>query len=182
VLEIVLARLDVDPAALPPLAMLLSADEVARAERFRLERDRRRFVVARATLRRLLGERLSRDPQGLRFVYGPHGKPALEAAELRFNLSHSGELALYAFSAGRDVGIDVEAVRAVPEAERIAREWFPEADYRRFGFLGCWTRKEALAKALGRGIADGPVDASGWSVHGFSPAPGYVAALARRIH
>jgi len=152
VLEIVLARLDVDPASLSPLAMLLYADEVARAARFRLERDRRRFVVARATLRRLLGERLSREPRGLRFVYGAHGKPALQAGELSFNLSHSGELALYAFSRARDVGVDLEAVREVPEAERIARDWFSDADYRRFGFFGCWTRREALAKALGRDL------------------------------
>ena len=180
-LEIVLARLDLDPAALPPLALLLSADERARAARFRLERDRRRFVVARARLRQLLAERLAASPESIALVYGPHGKPALAQGSLRFNVSHSGELALYAFSRDREVGIDVEAVRDVPEAERIARRWFAEADYRRFGFLGCWTRREAVAKALGRGIAEPDAGDAGCSVHGFSPAPGYLAAVAARI-
>ena len=178
VLEIVLARLDVDSAALPPLAMLLCANERARAARFRLERDRRRYIVARARLRELLAERLSIPPQSIELVYGPHGKPALPAGDLRFNVSHSEELALYVFARGREVGIDVEAVRDVPERERIARQWFSEADYRRFGFLGCWTRREAAAKALGLGITQMDVEPSGCSVHGFHPAPGYVAALA----
>jgi 4'-phosphopantetheinyl transferase len=182
VLEIVLARLDVQSAALPPLAMLLSTDERVRAARFRLARDRRRFIVARATLRRLLAARLSSRPESIELAYGPHGKPRLRAGELRFNVSHSEDLALYAFSRRREVGVDIEAVREVPEADRIAPDWFSPADYRRFGFLGCWTRREALAKGLGRGVGDPGLDPSGWSVHGFSPAPGYVAAVAARLH
>ena len=180
-LEIVFARLDVHAAALPPLALLLSADEQARAARFRLERDRRRFVVARATLRRLLAARLSTRPESVQLAYGPHGKPALAESGLRFNLSHSGELALYVFSRRREVGIDVEAVREVPEAERIAPQWFSQADYRRFGFLGCWTRREAVAKALGQGVAEASPPGSRCSVHGFSPAPGYLAAVSAQL-
>jgi 4'-phosphopantetheinyl transferase len=179
--EIVLARLDVHSRALPRLAILLSADERARAARFGLERDRRRYIAARARLRELLAERLPAAPESIRLVYGPKGKPALPASDLRFNVSHSGDLALYVFARGREVGVDVEAVREVPEQERIARHWFREADYRRFGFLGCWTRREAVAKALGLGITETNFDASRCSVHGFHPAPGYVAAIATAL-
>lgn len=177
-LEIVLARLEVHSRALEALARLLSADELARAARLHARRHRDRFVAARGTLRRLVGERTGEDPRAVAFVYGASGKPALENGALHFNVSHSEDLALYAFS-GAEVGVDVEAVREVPEADRLAREWFDEDEYRRYGFLGCWTRREALAKASGRGIAEA-VDASGWRVRGFSPAPGYVAAVAAR--
>ena len=148
---------------------LLSEDERDRAARLRFERDRRRFVVARARLRELLGRRLGMRPEAVAIVYGAQGKPALARGELRFNLAHSGELALYAFSRACEVGVDLEEIRALPEA--------------RPGFLRRWTRREALAKGLGSGLAapwPGRGALAGWRIESFRPAPGFIAALASK--
>jgi 4'-phosphopantetheinyl transferase len=150
----------------------LSPDEVARADRFRFPRDRQRFVAARGLLRELLGRYLEADPAGLRFAYGPRGKPALAdgagSDRLHFNVSHSGGLALLAFARGRDLGIDLELERPVPEAESIAERYFSPregAELRRLSpaerpraFFRCWTRKEAFIKATGDGLSR-PLDA-----------------------
>jgi len=109
-------------------------------------------------------------------------------------MSHCDELALYAFSRGRELGIDLEAIRPVVEADAIAERFFApgeRSDYVSFtpgeraaGFLRLWTRKEALAKGLGSGLgaAPGELDAScpprGWSIESFAPEPGFIAALA----
>lgn len=149
------------------LLNLLSHDEQARANRFYLERDRRRFIVARGALRTILGCYLGVEPGQLRFRYEFHGKPFLSdelgAGELRFNLAHSNELALYAFTCGREIGIDVEYIHPVPDIEQIAARFFsanenaalhmlPESQ-RLEAFFNCWTRKEAYIKALGDGLA-----------------------------
>src|SRR6476469_9332667 len=116
--ELVVQTLAVDGG---PLAGLLSADERERAGRFAFEHDRRRYIVARARLRQLLGERLGAAPESLRFVYQAHGKPALARyagqRDLRFNVSHCGEVAAYAFTEGREVGVDIEEVRELPDAD-----------------------------------------------------------------
>jgi 4'-phosphopantetheinyl transferase len=153
------------------LLHLLSHDEQARANRFYLERDRRRFIVARGALRTILGRYLGVEPGQLRFRYESHGKPFLSddlgAGELRFNLAHSNELALYAFTCGREIGIDVEYIHPVPDVEQIAARFFsvnenaalrmlPESQ-RLEAFFDCWTRKEAYIKALGEGLTQ-PLD------------------------
>jgi len=191
--EVVVARLDLEPDALGALAGLLRAPERQRACRFRFERDRRRYVVARARLRQLLAARLGTQPASVRLARGIHGKPVLArsgAADWRFSVSHSRDIALYAFCRGREVGIDVEAVHAVQDADAIAAWYFPPRELAAFlslaprdkalGFFGGWTRTEALGKALGVGLqrASARDDDSGWRLHSFSPAPGYVAALA----
>lgn len=188
-----MARLDLDPAALGALAGLLRAPERQRACRFRFERDRRRYVVARARLRQLLAARLGTRPASVWLARGSYGKPELarsSAADWRFSVSHSRDIALYAFCRGREVGIDVEAVHAVQDADAIAARYFPPAELAAFrslaprdqalGFFGGWTRTEALGKALGVGLQCASVrgEAPGWRLHSFSPAPGYVAALA----
>ena len=144
------------------LAGLLSADEVARAERFLRDRDRARFIVARATLRRILGACLGVAPAAVRFVYGPYGKPALApeyASALQFSLAHSGDWALYAVARGRRVGVDVEGLSGARDELAIARRFFAadeierltalEGAARRQAFVTLWTVKEAYAKALG---------------------------------
>jgi 4'-phosphopantetheinyl transferase len=162
------ARLD-EPSACGHVE-LLSRDEIARAERFHFARDRRRFVAARTLLRQIAGNYLSSDPADLRFVYGATGKPALAQPEspLRFNLSHSGEIALFAFAMGCELGVDVELERELPEAEGIAERYFSpaeRAELRRLApeerpsaFFRCWTRKEAFIKATGDGLSL-PLDA-----------------------
>lgn len=191
--EVAMARLDAGPEEVRSLRAWLSDAERRRAERFRFERDRRRFIVARARLRELLGARLGVRPEAVELEYGKNGKPRLAHGGWRFNTSHCDDVAVYAFSWERDVGIDIEAIRAVPEADAIAAQFFSHRERaaylalaphdRPLGFLKCWTRKEALSKALGGGLST-PSDeldiarAPGWRLHNFSPLPGFIAALA----
>jgi 4'-phosphopantetheinyl transferase len=150
---------------LPALLAMLDADERRRADRFRVEAGRQRFVAAHAMLRRLLAGRVDVPPQLLGFVTGPRGKPELidrYAAAPHFNLAHSGDLAVVALARG-ELGVDIEALRAFPRAERFAARFFapseqqwlrakPEAE-RGHAALTLWTFKEAYLKAVGSGIA-----------------------------
>ncbi|MBV9772452.1 MAG: 4'-phosphopantetheinyl transferase superfamily protein [Gemmatimonadetes bacterium] len=164
---------------------LLAVDEGARADRFRFEQHRRQFVVARGVLRTLLGRYLSVDPRRLEFRYGSHGKPELAGAfaesGIRFNVSHSGELALYAVSRGRELGVDIEHVHPMDDGVDIAERFFSAAENvvfralavseREEAFFNCWTRKEAYIKAVGEGLS--------FPLHAFdvSLAPGEPARL-----
>lgn len=139
----------------------LSLAERERADRYRHEGDRQRFVLTRGWLRRLAGAYLGLAPNSLQFELGPHGKPFLPGYPLRFNLSHSGDWALLAFSRDRPLGIDLEVHRAVPML-RLARRFFQESewerlqqlsgDYQRQIFFDYWTAKEAYLKATGEGL------------------------------
>jgi 4'-phosphopantetheinyl transferase len=175
-IEVLVSRLDL-PAGRGEA--LLSCDERKRAARLRSQRDRRRFIAARACLRELLGRRLDIPAAALEIRRGPRGKPQLAGSDWRFSVSHSDDVAIYAFARGREVGIDLEAVRAVPEASAIAGHAFADAK----AFLRWWTRKEALFKALGcpqsMSLEEIDVDSfSAWHVVNFRPLPGFVAALA----
>lgn len=143
---------------------LLSPDERARADRFRMARDRRRSILARSALRIILARSLNVEPSALRFEYGPHGKPALSgpAAPLSFNVSHSDDLALIAVREGGPIGVDIERIRADMGGDEIAERFFCPAerawllslpsDQRPDGFFTLWTRKEAYIKARGSGL------------------------------
>ena len=145
------------------LQQYLSTDEQARARRYSVLRYRHRFSVGRSLLRTLLGRYLGVGPEQLRFSYGPHGKPALQAGDgLKFNLSHSGGLALYAVTYEREVGVDLERLRMVAELGPLARHYFSAREAETLetlpfeqqseGFFNCWTRKEAYVKAVGIGL------------------------------
>jgi 4'-phosphopantetheinyl transferase len=195
--EVVVGRLHARHEEVCYLRAWLSDAERRRAERFRFERDRRRFIVGRARLRELLAARLGVPPEAVELAYGGNGKPALAQryadSGWRFNIAHCDDVAVYAFSRDSDIGIDIEAIREIPEADAIAARFFSRREYaayaalapreRPVGFLECWTRKEAVVKALGDGLSM-PLDeldvsrAPGWSLHGFSPLPGFIAALA----
>jgi len=160
---------DVSASCEASLYNLLAPDERARADRFLYEEDRRRYTVARGVLRTLLARYLKVQPGSLDFLYGVHGKPSLleasDGCDLRFNLSHSHGLALYAFAISREVGVDIERVRPNTDIAGVARRSFSTAevralsiippDERREAFFACWTRKEAFIKAHGEGIALG---------------------------
>jgi len=164
--EVLTERLDVACDALRESAALLTATERERARRLAFARDRRRFIVARARLRQLLGTRLGAWPATIELTSGPYGKPMLaprfRASGLRFNVSHSADLAVYAFARGREIGVDVEAIRPIPDADEISARFFSareaaayaalDANSRPMAFVNCWTRKEAFLKALGRGL------------------------------
>lgn len=181
------ASLDVDTES---LSLLLSEDERERARRFQFERDRHRFIAGRGWLRTLLGGYLQTEGGALRFGYGPKGKPYVDGGP-HFNLSHSGGMALLAFCAAEEVGVDLEAVREIDDAEGIARRHFAAAEIERWMgappplrtrvFFDCWTRMEAVGKALGGGLAAAALPpGEPWSVFDVSPSPAFAAALAVR--
>ena len=179
--EVVVAGLDVNPEVSRAALTLLSAAERQRAARFAFARERRRFTLARSRLRQLLAERLGLAPEEIEFAYGAHGKPALAPrhADLHFNVSHCEDVAVYAFARGREVGIDVEAVRPLPDADELAARFFSrveneayralDARERPLGFFQCWTRKEAFIKALGEGLSH-PLDRFAVSLAPGEPA------------
>ena len=153
------------------MAQTLSEKEVMRADRFYFERDRKHFIVGRGVLRAILGIYLGMEPDQLEFSYGAYGKPYLADGcgerEVRFNLSHSNELALYAFVRGREIGVDLEYIRDIPDIEQIAARFFSArenivlhglpAAQKQEAFFRCWTRKEAYIKAIGNGLTH-PLD------------------------
>jgi 4'-phosphopantetheinyl transferase len=201
------ASLDVLLDSLAHFSSVLSLEERARAERFVFERDRQHFQVARATLRLLLGRYLQISPHAVEFEAGPQNKPYLakhlSTSRLQFNLSHSHGVALFAFAAGRELGIDLEKIRPDFASRDIAERYFapkeiaelgalPPSEYT-LGFFLCWTRKEAYIKARGEGLRlpldsfsvsltpRGPaelrsMDSNSWSIYSFCPAKEYVAA------
>ncbi len=150
------------PAEVARLRTLLAPDERRRADRYRFERHRSRYVVGRATLRLLLARYLDVGPGEMEIGYGEFDKPYL-AGGPSFNLSHSGTVVLYAFAAAGELGIDVELDDAGFSSERIAERFFSPsevsvlralpADAQPRAFLACWTRKEAFIKARGDGLS-----------------------------
>ena len=206
--EVRVVRLPLDRPSEADHFEMLSSSERERAARFFFGIHRRRFVAARASMRRVLGLCLDRDPAGLVFDYTDRGRPSLRLAshpDFDFNLAHSGDLALLAFSSRR-VGVDVERLRDMPNALAVARRFFSPrevaalrrlaGDARREGFFNAWTRKEALIKAVGTGLAalketevslapneipavlSAPGGAEAWQVFHLEPSPGFVGAVA----
>jgi 4'-phosphopantetheinyl transferase len=145
---------------------LLSVDEHARADSLAFAALRHDYVVAHGMLRRILAHYADRPPTSLALSVAELGKPALaNAPDIRFNLSHSGHLALVAV-ARTDVGVDVErwservvvtelAARVFSPAECRALEALATPEDVRAGFYAAWTRKEAYMKATGHGITRG---------------------------
>jgi 4'-phosphopantetheinyl transferase len=179
-----LAHLDHHAAG--SLNPLLSEDELSRADRFHFTKDRNHYIVARGLLRKLLATYLDLSAAELRFAYAEKGKPSLKTEQggsINFNLAHSGGLALYAFSLGREVGVDLEFIREDLAEEKIAQRFFSvreieelktvPADLRKQAFFNCWTRKEAYIKARGEGLSM-PLDEFDVSL-----VPGESAALLR---
>jgi 4'-phosphopantetheinyl transferase len=177
------------------LVELLCGDERARAERYVSAGDAERWRRSRGLLRALIGRYLQREPRSLRFTAGEHGKPALagdacvssaqaehkpapalDAPQLSFNMSHSGQLALYAFSRAGAVGIDVEVGRRPIDEVAVAARTLGmatterlrtlEQPARKREFLASWARHEAQLKCLGVGIGAGS-DGDGSSEHGL---------------
>ena len=165
--QVWLARLDEGKAA--GMEEILSDDERARAERFRFQRQKKQYIAARGFLRIILGKYLEINPDQISFEYNMHGKPSICGAsgdKIRFNLSHSDGLALYAVTGGREIGVDLERLQPFSLDERtIARcltpleikrlQVLPVNAQTRF-FFDCWTRKESYLKACGEGLMVSP--------------------------
>lgn len=161
------ACIDLPSLQVQQLAQILSEDELKRAERFYFEQHRNRFIVRRGILRTILSRYLSMEPNQLQFDYGSRGKPTLAETcggdKLRFNLSDSHGFALYAVTGDRDLGVDIEQIRSIEDAEQIAKRFFSPQEYavlrdlapsqKQAAFFNCWTRKEAYVKAVGDGLS-----------------------------
>ena len=201
---ILLASLEIPPERLASLRATFSPREQARADSFAHDHLRRHWSAARGMLREILGRATGLPPQQIDFTYGAHGKPALrQDPSLRFNVSHSGERALYAFSRTGEVGVDIELPRG-RRTDDLARRFFAPGEQQRLfaleqparadAFFRLWTCKEAFMKATGEGLsrslrsyeidpAQGRVlwatgeDAARWSVHPLDPPGPYLAAL-----
>jgi 4'-phosphopantetheinyl transferase len=200
--------LDSPDAVLQPLVANLSLDERARAEKFLFDRDRNAYITARGVLRQLLARYLHRPPSELQFAYESRGKPFLaipsQDQPVNFNVAHSRNTALLAFTAGSPVGVDVEFIRTDIASEEIAVRYFAPQEVAELRavpleqrpaafFLG-WTRKEAYVKALGNGLQIPlasfcvsltpahpatleSADSSRWTLRNLSPGPSYAGAL-----
>jgi 4'-phosphopantetheinyl transferase len=157
-------RLAQPPVPLAILARTLAEDERQRAARFHFDRDRTAYTTARGALRTLAGGYLGAAPADLVFAYQAKGKPYLpDAHAVRFNVSHSGDFALLAFTARHDVGVDVEQRRPLHDLLSLARISFSLPEYAALcslppheqidAFFACWSRKEAFIKATGEGVS-----------------------------
>jgi 4'-phosphopantetheinyl transferase len=169
------------------LEAMLDEAELARADRFRFERDRKAFVAGHALVRTMLSVHAACPPWAWRFSTGPHGKPeiirAAASPPLRFNLSHTRGLVAAAVTLENDVGIDVEVMDAARLTLDLASHYFAASemehlrrvpiDQRPEVIFAFWTLKEAYIKAVGRGLSLS-LDAFSYqleplSIH-FSPA------------
>ena len=150
-------------SALPELQAVLSSDELDRAARFHFEKDRRRFIAGRAWLRTVLAHYLGTCSGDIRFDYGPRGKPSISGRDdVRFNVSHSGDVVLLAVAKNRELGVDVEFVKGSTAGPEIAERFFSAAEvaelqslpeeHQQAAFFAGWTRKEAYIKAVGVGL------------------------------
>lgn len=157
--------------------------ERARAARFRVESARLRYVAGHTALRRILARYTGVPAGALRFAQGEHGKPCLPGSPLRFNMSDSGERALYAVTLGTEVGVDVERIRPMEGAAAIAARFLPEAEAGAvrldpLSFFRVWTRREAYLKCIGVGLRRiGEAIPAGYFIADLEPAPGYVGAV-----
>ncbi|HSH77596.1 MAG TPA: 4'-phosphopantetheinyl transferase superfamily protein [Herpetosiphonaceae bacterium] len=184
------ACLDQPVARVRRLAELCSPEERARAERFRFQQDQERFLVRRGILRTILSRYGAGAPREQQFTRTLNGKPAVEPLPdqppIQFNTSHSHALFLCAVARNARVGVDVEYMRPMPDAERVAARFFAPGEFAAWrglsnqdrveGFYVCWTRKEAYIKATGEGLAR-PLDSFEVSLR-----PGESARLLHDAH
>jgi 4'-phosphopantetheinyl transferase len=164
-----IAPLTTPPEKLFYFESVLSADEKERARRFRNISDRKRYLIARGSLRRLLGYYVASAPDRLQFTYNAFGKPSLSGqaseAVLNFSVSHSEDRALFGFARERKIGVDLEYIRPDINVVELAKRYFSPDEYRRLrrlpaneqceAFYCVWTRKEAYFKACGEGLSFG---------------------------
>ena len=166
------ASLDVSEEQLLMLGATLSSDEQIRADKYYFKLDRQHFIVARGILRNILSRYLHVNPDEIEFSYTSHGKPLLshssEGKDISFNLSHSNDLALFAFTLNRKTGVDIEYIRNDFEWRDIGEKFFSSEEksmlqsisenIRCEKFYTYWTRKEAFLKSTGTGLAVDPRD------------------------
>ena len=146
------------------LRCVLTGEEREKAGKFRFEKDRTLFTLARGSLRLILGRFLNQPPAEIALEYTRYGKPLLAgySNQIEFNVSHSGDCFLIAVS-GHPVGIDIEYHRPLPHLKEIAHRFFAEPEWsyletfdeceQTAWFYRIWTRKEAFIKGVGQGLS-----------------------------
>jgi len=198
-----------DTTSAHSLREFLSPDELERASRFRFEKHRAQYLLTRGTLRSLLGSYLGISPHEIAFQYSEYDKPRLKGDQnLDFNLSHTEGMAIFGFTRGHRIGVDIERLRSDFRADEIAERFFSPSERvalrevseerRREFFFRIWTRKEAFIKALGEGLShplhqfDVSLDdaaallatrpiashAARWQLENLRIAPDFIAAAA----
>lgn len=194
-LQVLAFMLDADQDTVNQIGLCLNEEEGLRALRLRLRQDQRRFVATRGHLRHVLAARLGVCPSDVEFEYEELGKPRLSqrmrGRDLRFSISRSADVAVIALADNRDVGVDIEVILPVPEADQIASLCLSPSEYQSYAaldperrpkdFLERWTRLEAVSKALGCGLGQPSLwNEEDWTVTGFVPKPGYVGTVVVR--
>jgi 4'-phosphopantetheinyl transferase len=206
--EVLVRWMNVDhvpPAVVDAWLGWLDSDEIARADRFRVDHARIAYVGAHALVRSLLAVAGPYPPEEWRFVSDDGGKPSVDpalASPVRFNLSHTRGLVAAAVCVGHDVGVDVERCDRDVGVEELARRYFtPEevelvrGDGGRDAFFRLWTLKEAAVKATGEGLGRAlgsvafsldPIAAHGdapgrWQFFQARPTPDHLVAAAVRL-
>jgi 4'-phosphopantetheinyl transferase len=155
-------ELDLSHQQVAEFDRFLTAQERQRAAKFINPIHGNRWTIARGYLRQILGKYINLTPDAIVFNYGQQGKPAVEAQDIQFNLSHSADRAVYAISAKHPVGIDLEQIHPLPAADLVDR-FFSSAeqiifhslpvDLQQAAFFHAWTQKEAYLKACGTGLS-----------------------------
>ncbi len=209
-------RLDLADNIISEYFNLLDKKEQQRALKFKIEDKYRQFVISRGLLRQILGLTLAMDPSSLQFHYEKLGKPYVQECsagkQINFNVSHSHDIAVIAVTLDRVVGIDIEKQRDDIDHNKLAKRYFSSLEYDCFNqchddirsrvFYTCWTRKEAVVKATGKGIAYGlnkfdvsihpddppeilhthwdPNEKSQWIMRDLDTDVGFVASLASK--
>lgn len=208
------ANLDLPNATIDSLTAFLASDELERANKFRFAQHQTRFIAARGILRQLLGNYLQIHPCDIKFAYSDRGKPYLADSQhhqLQFNLSHSQDYALYGFTYNNSIGVDIEHLRDMPDALKIAQRFFSPGEYQLLQntapaeqatvFFTLWTAKEAYLKAVGTGLAGSlnqieieinpprllaingsHATAASWTLYPCIPATNYLGAIATNIN
>lgn len=143
---------------------LLSKDEMTRSSKFKFNKDRECYIISRGILRLLLGSYLDIRAKDITFKYTSYGKPELAfESDLKFNISHSGNMAAFAFFRNQEIGVDIEKIKDNFDVLELAQNFFskkevtvlekqPKEDLSR-AFFRCWTRKESFIKAEGSGLS-----------------------------
>lgn len=147
---------------LDKLFQILSDDEKIRLDKFHFRKDKEYFIIGRGILRLLLSAYVGIRPKDVKFYYGVNGKPFLNmTSNINFNLSHSGQLLVLAFTRNKMIGVDIEHIESI-DIQNIATNFFSQMEYKMFesinelerliSFFKWWTRKESYIKAIGKGI------------------------------
>lgn len=209
--HICLAKTEVNQNYLNHIDTILTEDEIKKAERFRFNEHRNRYKMTRGTLRILLSKYLKKlNAKEINISYNKYGKPVLSldkrTKDINFNLSHSGNYAIFAFALSKRVGIDIEKKHEIKYADQILERYIPNFESNKFKelpnltkidfFFSIWTCIEAYQKALGMGLSSNKIhfeikatdnydeakllfgESNRWSIISFKPSNTYWASVA----